>query len=244
MTQDTDLDISAYLDSIEKTGATLTSPHINEGNYKGTILEISSQAREFQYKKGPKIGEDGVLTTWQVKLAVDSETARSIMKRDNDVIVYADQDTINLQKGFLTVDNNGISFSENLAFWSFIGSILEPVELASKLKDDSGSSSYVFTRPLLNDIFHGVQELKTELKENPEIKPLLIPSMVAALQLKNLSELICSEKDTSQVYLHIALRKKRIAGNPSDAPMQHFVKNIIIPSVFEEREENVASLIL
>lgn len=235
----TNTHVSSYIDQFEQTGAVLTNPHLNEGNYAGTLNELSTRIIPFIYKKGDHIGEDGVMVTWGAKVSLQSETAQQVLKRDNDVQVYADQDTVCLGKGILNVGEFGITYTDNLAFFSFIGGIFEQVGLAAKVTDDSGAKTYTFPRHILLDIYKGVDDYKLELESNPEVKPLEIPGKLAEYEMKNINELICSESDTKRVYVHIGVRGKRT----DSSVKEHFIKNIMLPSVFEAREANVASVI-
>lgn len=240
MSQATATNFNDFLDNFESQGATLSRPVLNEGNYKANLVAITVRSNIIVPTKGPNIGKETVMTNWGARLTLDSQTAQEIMKQDNDAMVFADQDTINMGRGFLNVGEFGITFDNNIAFWSFIGSIFAQVGLATKQQDDSGAASYKLDRNIINSIYQGTQEELATLQGNVETNELLIPSKLAELQLKNISELISSESDTRKVYVHIARRSNFRDKTQKD----HYVKQIILPEVFEEREENVASLIL
>ena len=239
MTQSTP-NFNDFLDNFESQGATLSRPVLNEGNYKADIVEITSRSNLIVPTKGPRKGKEVVLTNWGAKLTLDSQTAQEVMKQDNDVMVFADQDTINMGRGLLNVGEFGISFDNNIAFWTFVGSIFAQVGLATKQQDDSGAASYKLDRNIINSIYQGTQEELADLQNDSEINELLIPSKLAKLQLKNISELVTSESDTRKVYVHIARR----TNFRDKTQKEHFVRQIMLPEVFEAREENITSLIL
>ena len=233
--------INSYIDQFEQQGATLTNPVLPEGNYKANITAITTRHNKYTPKTGPNAGKEAVLVSWGARLALESETAQDIMKRDNDVMVYADRDTVNMKPGFLSVEpENGITFANNAKFWGFIGSLLAQVDLATETKDDTGASSYSFPRHILEAFYQGTDEKQEELNNSPDIEVVEHPALLAAHQINNISELICSESDTTRCYVHIARREKY----NDKTQQEHFVKQIMLPEEFEAVESNLGSLIV
>ena len=221
MSQAAEMNYDDYLDQFEQQGATLSRPVLNEGNYMAHIVEITTRTNKGIIKKGKNIGQEIALTNWGVKLALESQTAQEVMKQDNDVTVYADRDTITLGNGLLNVGPLGITFDNNIAFWSFVGSIFTQVDLATKVQDDSGAATYKLDRNIINGIFQGSKEEKARLESDSSVEAIMIPSLLAELQIKNISELITSESDTRKVYVHIARR-----ANYRDKSQQEHLKNV------------------
>jgi len=233
------MNVSSFLDQFESQGASLSRPVLNEGNYKANIVEFTSRWNKIVPTKGQQAGQEIVLTNWGMKLALDSQTAAQIMKQDGDVFVYADQDTVTLGRGSINVGEVGITFEGNIALWNLVGGIFAQVDLAHRNVDDSGAVSYRFERTILESIYQGTEEEKERLESNSEVESISIPARLAELQIKNISELVCSEADTKKVYVHLGRR-----GNFRDKSIkEHFVKQIILPAVFEAQESDVASII-
>lgn len=236
-----EFNLDEYLTQFESQGATLSRPVLNEGNYKANIIEVTTRTNKWTPDKGPNKGVEQAITSWGVKLALDSQTANEVLKQDGDVIVYADQDCETLRKGNLRLSPDmGIPFDGNIGFWAFIGSVFEQVELATKLKDDSGASSYKFEGTLIKDFYRGVKEKHDELMADSSQDEVLIPSKLAEVIIKNISELIASEADTRKCYVHMSHR----ADYRDKSVKQHYVRRIISISTFEERQDNIDSLIL
>lgn len=230
-------DISSYIDQFEKQGASLSRPVLPEANYRGTIAEISFRANKVTAKKGPNVGKEFVLANWGARIALDSVSAQQVMKQDNDVVVFADSDTENC-KGLLNVGEIGITFENNISFWSFIGSIFEQVDLATKTQDDSGAASYKIDRSILESIYDGTNQVEEAYRNSEDFDEMMLPAKLAEHQIKNISQLVTAESDTSKVYVHIARR-----ANYRDKSLQeHYIKKIMIPATFEARADNLNSI--
>jgi hypothetical protein len=233
-------ELSQYLAQFEAQGATLSYPVLDEGNYKGNITDISVRANKATPKTGPRAGVEGVIINWQVMIALESEIAQQKMKRDGDVIVRADQDCINVGKASLNANNMGITYDNNISFWNFIGAVFEQAGLASKVKDDTGASTYVLDKSIIGEIYKGTVQEYQNLIGNPETELMLVPAKLAEFQMKNIKELITSEADTRRCYVHVARRTHyRDKQNK-----EHFVKQIIFPGEFEAIASNMESLVL
>jgi hypothetical protein len=239
------LNVNAYIDQFEKQGATLVNPVLTEGNYKGNITALTARTNAFEYKTGKNKGKPGCMSSWGVTIALDSVTAAGIMGRDGDVLVFADRDTTCLRQAQLNVGEIGLTFDNNIGLWSFLGSIFEPVGLATKQQDDSGAAVYTFDPTIIQGIYDGTEEEwdKIEqgerLHEDDEINLQLQRGKLAEFQMKNISELVCSEADTRKVYVSIARREHY----KNKGEKQHHVKNIMLPAAFEEVEGNIESII-
>lgn len=236
-----EFNLDEYLTQFESQGATLSRPLLNEGNYKANLLEVTVRTNLWTPDKGPNKNITQPITSWGVKLALDSQTANEVLKQDGDVIRYVDRDCETLRGANIRLSPDmGIPFDGNIGFWSFVGSIFEQVGLATKLKDDSGASSFKIDGGLIKDFYRGVVQKKLELEEDSSIEPLLIPTKIAEVVMKNISELIAGESDTRRCYVHIAHRTDfRDKSQKVD-----YVRRIILPATFEERQDNIDSLIL
>jgi hypothetical protein len=234
---DEEMSMESFMDSWEKEGAAISNPVLNEGNYKAHIVEFTTR---YGISSNNKEKEERPWQNWGVKLTLESETAKTVMKRDKDVLVYADSDTICLGKGNLALFPFGIDKQNNAALWKLVGKLLEGAELATVTKDDSGAEEFNIDLHIVKSIYQGTDELRKELLSNSEVDGRLIPAKLAELQFKNLSELITAEKDTSECYVHIA---RRSAYN-DPTKKQHFVKNIMMKAAFEDDTAKVDSLVI
>lgn len=229
----------SFLDDFEQKGAALSSPVLPEGKYRGHLTAVTMRSGLFTPSKGANIGKEQVWANWGARIALDSVSANAIMKRDGDVTVYADNDTINTRKGGIATFGFGIARENNAAFWTFVGALLAPVGLAEEIKQDSGETTYTINRNALEAIYAHTKENLEELQADGSIPELLIPAKLAEKQLANLTEFLTSEEETRKVYVHIARRS-----NYSDKSRQeHFVKQIMFPAVFEENQRNLDELV-
>jgi hypothetical protein len=235
-----EMNADSFLDQFEKNGAAISSPVLPEGNYKANILAFTIRYGFSTPTKGPNQGKETPYAFWGVKLALDSAEANKIMKRDNEVNVYADNDTENLRRGSINLGAFGISNDNNAAFWVLVGSILAQVGLAEKTQDDSGHADYKISRDALNAIYADLKVKKPELEADSEIDPRQIPAKLAELQLQRLTEYLTGEPETRFVYVHL----QHQADFSDKSRQKHFVKKMILKADFEQKESNLDSLIL
>ena len=228
----------SFLNDFENKGAALSSPVLPEGKYKASIAQFTLRSGIAQIKKGKNAGDDMVWALWGVKLVLDSASASEVMKRDGDIAVYADNDTVNLRRGSLALFNFGIARENNAGFWNLVGSALAQVGLAEEVKQDSGESSYTIDRNALNAIYANTKEKLEELENDSELDTRLIPAKLAEAQLTNLTEFLTSEEETRAVYAHIARR----SNYQDKSKQEHYVKQIIFPAEFESSQDNLDSL--
>ena len=241
-----EMDIDSFLNEFESKGAALAAPTLPEGKYKANLKAFTTRTSEFVYKKGDRKGEAGIMTTWGCQFALDSAFASQYMKRDNDVVVYADGGNngsggcINLKGGNLNTIAVGIGRDQNGAFWGLVGSLLHQVGLAEEVKQDSGEKTYNINRVALDAIYANTKSKLEELNNDADVKRELIPGKLAELQMANLTEFLTGEEDTRKVYLHIARRS-----NYADASKQdHYVKQILLAAEFEAVQSNIDELVL
>lgn len=233
------MNFEAFLDDFEATGATLSSPILPEGKYRANLGNFSLRSGIATIKKGKNKGEETVWSLWGLRLVLDSATATEVMKRDGDISVYADNDTINLRRGSLALFDYGIAKNNNVAFWNFVGNALHQVGLAEEVKQDSGESSYNIDRNALNAIYANTKEKFEELQTDSELDARLIPAKLAEHQLGNLTEFLTSEPETRALYAHIARR----SNYQDKSKQEHYVKQIIFPADFEASQDNLDSLL-
>jgi hypothetical protein len=231
--------LDSFLDDFEAKGAALSSPVLQEGKYRANLVGFGTRTNIFTYKKGEHKGEEGVLTSWNCRFALDSVEAAAIMKRDGDVLVYADNDTVNLRRGMLALSKFGIAREGNAPLWFFIGQLLATVGLAEEVKQDSGESTYNIQRTALDAIYAHTGDKMAELEADSELDPRLLTSKLAELQFENLTEFLTSEAETRAVYLHIARR----SNYQDKSKQEHFVKQIIFPDDFEAKQSNLDELV-
>lgn len=232
------MDISSFIDEFEQKGASLSRPVLPENNYRGRLVDITFRANKVTFKTGKRAGQEGVLANFGAVITLDSVTAQQVMKQDTDVTVYADSDTENCKKLLNLSDEIGIDFQNNVNFWLFVGGLFSQVGLATKVQDDSGAATYKIERNILEDIYEGTEQVAANYRESEDFDEMMLPAKLAEHQIKNLSQLVTSEADTSRVYVHIARR-----GNYKDKSLrEHYVKKIMLPSEFEARADNMASV--
>jgi hypothetical protein len=240
MIENEEQEFASFLGDFEEKGAALSSPVLPEGKYKANLVGFGTRTNIFTYKKGANKGEEGIMHSWNCRFALDSAGASAIMKRDNDVMVYADQDTVNLRRGNLTLAKFGIARVDNAGLWYFIGQLLSTVGLAEEVKEDSGESTYNIQRTALEAIYAHTPDKLAELEADTELDPRLISSKLAELQFENLTEFLTSEAETRLVYLHIARR----SNYQDKSKQEHFVKQIIFPDDFEAKQSNLDELVV
>lgn len=230
----------SFLDDFESKGAALSSPVLPEGNYKANIVAFTVRTGISEIKKGVNKGQENVWALWGVKLALDSQQANAIMKRDGDVLVYADNDTENLRRGNLSLADFGIARENNAAFWKFVGSILAQEGLATEKKEDSGESTFAIQRSAAEAIYAHTKDKLAEFQADGELDQRLVPAKLAEVQFENLSEFLTGEASTREVYVHVARRSNYQDKNRQE----HFVKKIILKADFEANQRNIDSLVL
>ena len=234
-----ELNLDSFLDDFEQKGAALSSPVLPEGKYKAHLTAVTVRNGVSTPTKGTNAGKETAWCLWGARLALDSETANTLMKRDGDVTVYADNDTVNLRRGNLATFQFGIAKDNNAAFWGFVGALLAPVGLAEKVSQDSGEASYSINRNALDAIYAHTKQNLEELQADGSIPELLIPAKLAERQIANLTEFLTSEEDTRKVYVHLMRRS-----NYQDKSRQeHFVKQIMFPADFEEKQSNLDEVV-
>lgn len=232
------MSLDQYLSQFEQQGASLSRPVLNEGNYSANIVDFTARAGKVVPSKGANAGKEILMVNWQMRLALDSETAREVMKQDGDVLVYADGDTLNC-RGSMNFNEYGISYENNSSFWNLVGGLFASVDLAERVVDDSGAVTYKIAGNIIRDIFKGVQEEAERLAANSEVEALLIPGKLVELELKNLTELVCAEPTTRKVYVHLDRR----SNYRDKAIKEHYVRQVIIPATFEADAANLETII-
>lgn len=233
----TEINIDAFLDDFEATGAQLSAPHLDEGKYRGTLVDFQIRFGTSVHKKGEFAGQTRPWNMWNARYEVNSVKAQQKMKRDNAPIVYTDRQTEGYGNGSLQLCEIGIS-KDNAHFWGVVGKFLQQVGLAEVFTDDAGVKSFKIDRSVTSAMYRNTKSLLEELQNKPDLDALLVPALLAEDQLKNLSEFLAAEQQTKQVYLHIQVRNN----SQDSSKKEHFVKGVFLPSEFEAVAENMAAL--
>lgn len=232
-------DLDSFLDSFEQEGVAISRPVLDEGKYKAKLTGVDVRFGTSIAKKGKNAGENVLWCSWLASFELDSRTAEAKLKRDNAPVLYTDGDTEGTGGGFLNVEP-GIGISrDNLAFWAFIGKIAAQAGLAEIRQDESGAKTYNFQRVVLEAIYRNTKDHWTDISGNTEMDELVKPAELAKIQLKQLSELLASEGETADVYLHIQVGTQY----KDKTAKRHFIKSIITRAEFESKQSNLDSLL-
>ena len=242
--------INADIAEFEQNGGDATRPVLAEGYYPALLKEIGCRfGITTKVNKGNPKGEPKPYFMLTSAFTIDSAIARETLRQDNNPTVYdSGSDSIFLPQFFDTTDY-GFTIKSNPQFWYWLGGILEQVEdgnggyLATRTEQD-GVKSFTIAKDLLDNIFndaykaevtrlYGLAKAGERISDDDKLNEyMLIPAMLAAFLLKNISDLLTQDEATSRCIVLVARREYQ-------KEKQHYVKNYILQSKAEEYADRI-----
>lgn len=241
---DFETQLAADINDFEQNGGDATRPVLAEGYYPALLKEIGCRfGITSKINKGNPKGEPKPYFMLTSAFTIDSAVARETLRQDNNPVVYDSGSDSMFLPTFFDTTQYGFTVKSNPQFWYFLGSILVQVDLATVTEQD-GVKSFTIAKDLIDNIFndaykaevnrlYGLARAGERISDDDKLNEyMLIPCMLAAFLLKNISDLLTQDEATSRCIVLVARREY-------NKEKQHYVKNYILQSKAEEYEDRI-----
>jgi hypothetical protein len=240
---DFDANLAADIADFEQAGGDASRPVLSEGYYHALLTAIRGRfGITTKVNKTYPTGAARPYFMLDASFIIDSAIAREVMRQDNNPTAFTGNGSTFLPV-FFDVTQFGFGIKDNSQFWYFLGGILASVNLATVVEQeglktftiDAGFLESVFNEKYKDEVkrLYGLAKAGEAISDDEKLNDYsLIPSMLAAYLLQNISDLLTQDEATSRCVVLIARDEYK-------GEKRHYVKNYILQSKAEDFADQI-----